>query len=177
VDETRRAIEAVWRIEAPRLIAGLARMVRDIGLAEEFAQDALVAALERWPSEGTPDNPGAWLMATAKHRAIDELRRRARHDRKHEEIAQMIEDTQPVQDLEAAIDDDVGDDLMSRLHGVSSGPVARGARRAHPANAMQSDDGGDRASLSGPRADDRSTDRPRKTDARGRLRSVRASTG
>ena len=79
--ETHRAIDAVWRIESARLIAGLARIVRDIGLAEELAQDALVAALERWPQSGVPDNPGAWLMATAKHRAIDLLRRKQRLER------------------------------------------------------------------------------------------------
>jgi RNA polymerase sigma factor (sigma-70 family) len=128
VDDTSRAIEAVWRIEAPRLIAGLARMVRDIGQAEELAQDALVAALEHWPSEGVPDNPGAWLMATAKRRAIDELRRRKRTDRKHEELGQMIEDTQPRQDIEAMVDDDVGDDLLrlvfTACHSVLS-PEAR----------------------------------------------------
>jgi predicted RNA polymerase sigma factor len=73
--EAHRAIDAVWRIESPRVIAGLARLVRDVGLAEELAQDALVAALERWPTQGVPDNPGAWLMATAKHRAIDRQRR------------------------------------------------------------------------------------------------------
>jgi RNA polymerase sigma-70 factor (ECF subfamily) len=89
-------------------------MVRDIGLAEEFAQDALVAALEHWPTEGTPDNPGAWLMATAKRRAIDELRRLKRQDRKYEELGRMIEDTRPAQDLEARIDDDVGDDLLAK---------------------------------------------------------------
>ena len=80
------AIDAVWRIESPRLIAGLARMVRDVGLAEDLAQDALVAALERWPETGVPENPGAWLMATAKNRAIDMLRRRSLAERKHEEI-------------------------------------------------------------------------------------------
>ena len=80
--DTRRAIDAVWRIESPRLVAGLARIVRDVGLAEELAQDALVAALERWPGSGAPANPGAWLMATAKHRAIDRLRRRALLERK-----------------------------------------------------------------------------------------------
>ena len=84
--DTHRAIEAVWRIESRRLIAGLARIVRDIGLAEELAQDALVAALEQWPREGVPRNPGAWLMATAKHRAIDAFRRSKRIDRKHEEL-------------------------------------------------------------------------------------------
>jgi RNA polymerase sigma factor (sigma-70 family) len=111
--ETQRAIDAVWRIESPRLIAGLARMVRDIGLAEELAQDALVAALERWPATGVPRNPGAWLMATAKHRAIDRLRRRKLLERKHEEIGRELEiqqETMP--DLDSALDDDIGDDLL-----------------------------------------------------------------
>ena len=81
--DTHRAIDAVWRIESARLIASLARMVGDVGAAEDLAQDALVAALERWPESGVPDNPGAWLMATAKHRAIDLLRRRTLLDRKH----------------------------------------------------------------------------------------------
>ena len=84
--ETHRVIDAVWRIESARLIAGLARIVRDVGLAEELAQDALVIALERWSESGIPDNPGAWLMAAAKHRAIDHFRRNARLDRKHEEL-------------------------------------------------------------------------------------------
>src|SRR5579872_7291190 len=82
--DTHRAIDAVWRMESPRLIAGLTRMVRDVSLAEDLAQDALIAALERWPESGIPDNPGAWLMATAKHRAIDTLRRNSRLDRTHE---------------------------------------------------------------------------------------------
>src|SRR5687767_2639262 len=89
--DTHRAIDAVWRIESPRLIAGLARIVRDVGLAEELAQDALVAALEKWPESGVPDNPGAWLMATAKNRAIDEIRRHKRVDQKHEEIGHDLE--------------------------------------------------------------------------------------
>src|SRR3989440_1049618 len=84
--DAHRTIDALWRIEAPRLIAGLARMVRDVGLAEELAQDALVTALERWPESGVPDNPGAWLMATAKRRAIDELRRRKLWGRKQGEL-------------------------------------------------------------------------------------------
>src|SRR5512143_1309382 len=84
--ETHSAIQAVWRIESARLIAGLTRMVRDVGLAEDLAQDALVAALEQWPESGVPDKPGAWLMATAKHRAIDLLRRRKMADRKHQEL-------------------------------------------------------------------------------------------
>jgi RNA polymerase sigma factor (sigma-70 family) len=111
--DTQRAIHAVWRIESARLIAGLARMVRDVGLAEELAQDALVVALEKWPKSGVPDNPGAWLMATAKRRAIDELRRHKRLERKHEELGQELEaEQQAVPDLDAALDDDVGDDLL-----------------------------------------------------------------
>ncbi len=109
-----RAIDAVWRIESARLIAGLARIVRDVGLAEELAQDALVAALEQWPASGVPDNPGAWLMAAAKHRAIDQLRRRILHERKEDaltyEIGMQIEMARP--DLDAEIDDHVGDDLL-----------------------------------------------------------------
>src|ERR687886_2746010 len=91
MSDTHRAIEAVWRIESPRLIAGLTRIVRDVGVAEELAQDALLDALERWPESGVPDNPGAWLMTTAKHRAIDVLRRNARVQRKHEEIGPQVE--------------------------------------------------------------------------------------
>src|SRR6185295_1031820 len=102
------------RIESARLIAGLARFVRDVGLAEELAQDALVAALERWPKSGIPDNPGAWLMATAKHRAIDELRRSQRLALKHEELGHELETQHELAtpDLDAALDDDVGDDLL-----------------------------------------------------------------
>src|ERR1044071_4183588 len=89
--DTHRMIEAVWRIESARLIAGLARIVRDIGLAEDLAQDAFVAALERWPESGVPDKPGAWLMATAKHRAIDHLRRGPLLQRKHQQLAHELE--------------------------------------------------------------------------------------
>ena len=89
-NDTHRTIDAVWRIESPRLIAGLARIVRDIGVAEDLAQDALVAALEQWPKSGLPDNPGAWLMAAAKHRAIDYFRRNLRLERKHEELAREL---------------------------------------------------------------------------------------
>jgi RNA polymerase sigma-70 factor (ECF subfamily) len=121
--DTHRAIEAVFRIESAKLIAGLARMVRDIGLAEELAQDALVIALEKWPESGVPDNAGAWLMATAKHRAIDLLRRRSLQGRKHEELGREIETRQAVTpDLEAAIDDDLGDDLL-RLVFTACHPV------------------------------------------------------
>src|SRR5947209_11403984 len=113
---THRAIDAVWRIESPRLIAGLARIVRDIGLAEDLAQDALVAALEQWPESGVPDNPGAWLMATAKHRAIDHFRRNTRLERKHEELGrELVTKEMAVPNFDAAIDDDVGDDLLSLI--------------------------------------------------------------
>jgi RNA polymerase sigma factor (sigma-70 family) len=122
--DTHRAIDAVWGIESARIIAGLARIVRDVGHAEELAQDALVAALEQWPKSGIPDHPGAWLMATAKHRAIDLLRRNKRLERKHEELGREIEAQQEmaVPDLEAAIDDNVGDDLL-RLVFISCHPV------------------------------------------------------
>jgi len=122
--DTHRAIDAVWRIESAKLIAGLARIVRDVGLAEDLAQDALVAALERWPESGVPDNPGAWLMATAKHRAIDQLRRSKLLDRKHEELGYELEAqlSTAVPDLDAAIDDNVGDDLL-RLVFMSCHPV------------------------------------------------------
>src|SRR5947207_15783644 len=101
-------------MESARLIAGLARIVRDVGLAEELAQDALVIALEKWPTSGVPDNPGAWLMATAKNRAIDRLRRGKRLERKHQELGRDLEARQAlaVADFEAAVDDDIGDDLL-----------------------------------------------------------------
>ena len=122
--DTHKAIDAVWRIESARLIAGLTRIVRDVGLAEDLAQDALVAALEQWPESGVPNNPGAWLMATAKHRAIDHLRRGTRLDRKHEQIALELEADQErtVHDLDAALDDHVGDDLL-RLVFIACHPV------------------------------------------------------
>ena len=115
--DINRTIDAVWRIESPRLIAGLARIVRDVGLAEELAQDALVAALEQWPESGVPNNPGAWLMATAKHRALDHLRRNKRLKRKHEEIGRVLkaEQERAAPDLDAALDDDLGDDLLRLL--------------------------------------------------------------
>ena len=122
--DTHRAIDAVWRIESPRLIAGLARMVRDVGVAEDLAQDALVAALEQWPKEGIPRNPGAWLMAAAKHRAIDHFRRNTRHERKHEELAYQLEAGRddPARALDERLDDDVGDDLL-RLVFTACHPV------------------------------------------------------
>jgi RNA polymerase sigma-70 factor, ECF subfamily len=122
--DTHRAIDAVWRIESARIIAGLIRIVRDVGLAEELAQDALVAALQQWPESGVPDNPGAWLMATAKHRAIDHFRRNALLERKHQEIVRELEAKQEmaVEDLHTAIDDEVGDDLL-RLIFIACHPV------------------------------------------------------
>src|ERR1700710_3102235 len=107
-----RAIDAVWRIESAKVIAGLARIVGDIGQAEELAQDALVVALEKWPESGVPDNPGAWLMATAKHRAIDLLRRNKRLETKQEQLGHELETGQDAAEAEidAALDDDVGDD-------------------------------------------------------------------
>jgi RNA polymerase sigma-70 factor, ECF subfamily len=122
--DTHRAIDAIWRIESARIIAGLTRIVRDVGLAEDLAQDALVAALEQWPESGIPDNPGAWLMATAKHRAIDRLRRGSLAERKHQEIWRELDARQEtaVEQLEAAIDDPIGDDLL-RLVFISCHPV------------------------------------------------------
>ena len=114
VPEAHRAIDAVWRIESARLIAGLARIVRDVGLAEDLAQEALVAALEQWPEAGIPDNPGAWLMATAKHRAIDGIRHSQMAERKREEIAREM-DTTHEPDLDAQADDDIGDDLLTLI--------------------------------------------------------------
>ena len=131
--DIHRAIDAVWRMESPRLIAGLARIVRDVGVAEDLAQDALVAALEQWPESGVPDNPGAWLMAAAKHRAIDHFRRNQRLDRKHEElgragIVQKIGTREVragevvMENVDQALDDNVGDDLL-RLVFISCHPV------------------------------------------------------
>lgn len=121
--DIHRTIDAVWRIEAPRLIAGLTRIVRDIGTAEDLAQDALVAALEQWPESGVPNNPGAWLMATAKHRAIDHFRRNTRLERKHEELGRELGAKEmAMPDLDSALDDDIGDDLL-RLVFISCHPV------------------------------------------------------
>ncbi|HEV7706370.1 MAG TPA: RNA polymerase sigma factor [Gemmatimonadaceae bacterium] len=119
-----RAIDAVWRIESAKVIAGLARIVGDIGQAEDLAQDALLVALEKWPETGVPDNPGAWLMATAKHRAIDLLRRHKLLERKHEQLGHELDAQQEsaVPDLDAAIDDDIGDDLL-RLVFTACHPV------------------------------------------------------
>jgi len=122
--DAHRTIDALWRIESARLIAGLARLVRDVGVAEELAQDALVTALEQWPRSGIPDNPGAWLMATAKHRAIDHLRRERMLARKHEVLGHELEMEQRTNGgkLEASADDEIGDDLL-RLMFVACHPL------------------------------------------------------
>ena len=121
--DTHRAIDAVWRIESPRLIAGLTRITGDVGLAEDLAQDALVAALEQWPQSGIPDNPGAWLMTTGKRRAIDGFRRNQRVDRKHEELGrELVERELTVPDVASALDDTIGEDLL-RLVFIACHPV------------------------------------------------------
>ncbi|MGC1851771.1 MAG: sigma-70 family RNA polymerase sigma factor, partial [Solirubrobacterales bacterium] len=130
--DARRAIDAVWRIEAARLIAALARIVGDVGIAEELAQDALVAALEQWPESGVPDNPGAWLMATAKHRAIDRLRRNEMAARKEEELGREVELRARLaeRDLAAAADDEIEDDLLSLIFTACHPVLATEARVA-----------------------------------------------
>src|SRR6266536_2285998 len=121
--DTHRAIDAIWRIESPKLIAALTRITRDVGVAEDLAQDALVAALEQWPESGIPDNPGAWLMSTAKHRAIDFFRRNTMADRKHEDLGRdYIAREQTVPDLHSRLDDPIGDDLL-RLMFIACHPV------------------------------------------------------
>src|SRR5215469_13461208 len=121
--DLHRTIEAVWRIESARVIAGLTRIVRDVGVAEELAQDALVAALEKWPESGIPENPGAWLMGTAKHRAIDFLRHGTLIDRKHEDLGRVMAERElQVPDLAAAMDDNIGDDML-RLVFIACHPV------------------------------------------------------
>jgi RNA polymerase sigma factor (sigma-70 family) len=130
--DTHRTIDAVWRIESAKLIAGLARLTRDVGVAEDLAQDALVAALERWPESGVPDNPGAWLMAAAKRRAIDLFRRDKLLERKHEELGHDLETQQELaeSDLHAAIDDHVGDDLLRLIFTACHPVLSREARLA-----------------------------------------------
>ncbi len=120
---TRTAIDAVWRIESARLIGGLVRVVHDVGLAEDLAQEALLTALERWPESGIPENPGAWLMTTARNRGIDQLRRRQMLEREHQAIGSDASGRSPgLPDLEAAIDEDVGDDVL-RLVLIACHPV------------------------------------------------------
>ena len=129
-DPVRRRIDAVWRMESPRLIAGLTRILHDVSLAEEMAQDALVAALEQWPTAGVPDNPGAWLMATAKHRAIDRLRHLKLAERKHEELGRELQEEElAMPDFDTELDNDIGDDLL-RLMFIACHPVLSTEGRA-----------------------------------------------
>ena len=128
--DAHRAIEAIWRIESARLIAGLTRVVGDIGAAEELAQDALVAALEQWPTSGVPERPGAWLMGTAKHRAIDFIRRRQTLERKHEEIERDVERAREGSEMDATIDEDVGDDLLGLVFMACHPVLSKDARVA-----------------------------------------------
>ena len=130
--ETHRAIEATFRIERARLIAGLARMVRNVDLAEELAQDALVVALSEWPRTGVPDNPGAWLMAAAKRRAIDVLRRDRMRERKHQEMARTLDETRDgaAEAIEASMDDDLGDELLGLIFTACHPTLSPDARAA-----------------------------------------------
>ena len=129
--DAHRAILAVWRVEQPRLITSLARMLRDVPLAEELTQDALVAALERWPATGVPEKPGAWLMATARRRALDHLRRRGVLDRKHRMVAQALEaEQQAMPDFDSALDDDIGDELLRLIFTACHPRLPREARAA-----------------------------------------------
>jgi RNA polymerase sigma factor (sigma-70 family) len=128
---THRAILAVWRIEQPRLITRLARMLRDVPLAEDLTQEALLVALERWPQSGVPEHPGAWLMATAKHRALDHLRRASMLARKHGEVARELEDEQQAMpDFDAPLDDDIGDELLRLIFTACHPLLSREARAA-----------------------------------------------
>ena len=177
--DVHRAIDAVWRIESARLIAGLARMVRDVGLAEELAQDALVAALEQWPESGVPDNPGAWLMAAAKHRAIDQLRRGKMLERKHEELGRELD-----------ADAGAGAAATSRPRSTTtSATTCCGLMftACHPVLSTEArvaltlrllgglTHRGDRARLPGPRADGRPAHRARQADAGRGARAVRGA--
>lgn len=125
ISETHRAIEAVWRIESARLIASLTRLVRDVGLAEDLAQGALVAALEQWSASGIPDNPGAWLMTTAKHHAIDQIRRNVRLEYKTEELGRALEIEHELQmsDFDSVVDDEEMDDDLLRLIFIACHPI------------------------------------------------------
>ena len=174
--DTHRAIDAVWRIESARLIAGLARIVRDVGLAEELAQDALVAALEQWPESGVPDNPGAWLMATAKHRAIDLLRRSAAARAQARGARPRAGDRQERRRRRSRRRDRRRRrrrPAAPGVHRLPPGALDRGAGGAHAAPARRPDDRGDRARVPGPGADRRPADRPRQADPRRGARPLR----
>ncbi len=176
-EDAHRAIEAVWRIEAPRLIAGLARVVRDIGLAEDLAQDALVAALEQWPRDGVPDRPGAWLMATAKHRAIDQFRRNKRLQQKQEEIGRELEAQEAAMpDLESGLDDDIGDDLLRLIFTACHPVLSTEARVALTLRMLgRADDDRDRASVPDVGSDGRAAHRASEADVGGGASAVRGA--
>ena len=173
-----RAIDAVWRIESARLIAGLTRIVRDVGLAEDLAQDALVAALEQWPKEGVPDNPGAWLMAAAKRRAIDLLRRSECSSESIEELGRELEsraDRSAGRRRLATEQDDRRRPAAPRLHLLPPGPVHRGPRRPDAAPARRPHDRRDRPRLPRSRSHDRPAHRPRQAHPRREARPVRGA--
>src|SRR5262245_752349 len=130
--EVHKAIDAIWRIESPQVIATLARMVRDVGRAEDLAQDALVAALEHWPASGIPDRPGAWLLTTARRRALDQLRRRPMLDRTHERLGRELDDwnARGAPDVDEKLDDDIGDDLLRLVFTACHPVLSREARVA-----------------------------------------------
>src|SRR5687768_8776726 len=129
--DINRTILAVWRIEQPRLITGLSRMLRDVTLAEDLTQEALLAALEHWPAAGVPERPGAWLMAAARRRALDHLRRRRMLERKHEMVARDLEaEQQAMPDLDSALDDDIGDELLRLVFTACHPRLSREARAA-----------------------------------------------
>ena len=166
VADAHRAILAVWRIEQPRLITSLARMLRDVPLAEDLTQEALLAAFEHWPATGVPERPGAWLMATAKRRALDHLRRGRMLERKHEMVARDMEaEQQAMPDLDSALDDDIGDELLRLIFTACHPPsVARGPRGAGAADDLRPDDRGDRQGLPVAGRDDRPAHRAREAD-------------
>ena len=166
--DAHRAILAVWRIEQPRLITRLARLLRDVPLAEDLTQEALVAALERWPVTGVPEKPGAWLMATAKHRALDHLRRGRMLERKHELIAgDMDEEQQDMSDLDSSLDDDIGDELLRLIFTACHPRLSRGSHRPGITNDLRPDHRGDRQGLLAAGGDDCAAHRARETDAFG----------
>ena len=175
--ETHQAIETVFRIERARLIAGLTRIVRDVGRAEELAQDALVTALAEWPRTGVPTNPGAWLMATARRRAIDGFRHDRMRARKHAEIGRGLEEADDgTAGIEAALDDDVGDDLLEpRLRRLPSGPAGAGARGADAAADRRPHHRRDRPRLPRQRGDRRPAHRSRQEDAARRRPRLRGA--
>ena len=167
--DIHRTILAVWRIEQPRLITGLSRMLRDVTLAEDLTQEALVAALEHWPATGVPEKPGAWLMATAKRRALDDLRRRRMLARKHEMLMRDLEqEQQAMPDPDAGLDDEYRRRAVAAdIHRLSSATVARGACSSRTQDDLRPDHRGDRARLPAAGGDHCPAHRARQADAVG----------